>query len=269
MDTEQTTETTTTETTGTETPSENPAEGSSTSTTTETTGTETSEGIDLAADTAATETTKETEDTRTDEEKAADEAAKAAHDELFGAPAEDAEYEIEGLPEGMTIDKEALDAVAPTFRELGLSNKGASKVAGIYAEKVLPHVEKQVMTGIEQNIITQRKEWEDAAVDAVKTNGAELKNAAGEALTFDGLPMEKVRAVAAKALDQIAPQGFREWLKETGLSVHPQMVAFAYQAGKRLAEDTEIEAHDNPGSKPDERRARRAGGLHPEKFYNR
>lgn len=269
--TTQTTETETTEAT-----SANPAEASSTSATTETTETTETpgEGIDLAAsddtDKAAavadgTANEEEEEDTRTDEEKAAD----AERDELFGAPAEDAEYEIEGLPEGMTIDKEALDAVSPTFRELGLSNKGAAKVASVYAEKVLPHVEKQITTGIEQNIIAQRKEWEDKAVEAVKTNGAELKNKAGEPLTFDNLPMDKVRATAAKALDQIAPQGFREWLKETGLSVHPQMVAFAYQAGKRLAEDTDHEAHDNPGAQPDERRARRAGGFNPSKFYDR
>jgi hypothetical protein len=243
----------------------------------DTSTTETTEGIDLAASDAADEaaavadgTANEGEDTRTDDERAADEAAQAEHDALFGAPAEDAEYEIEGLPDGMTVDKEALDAVAPVARELGLSNKGLSKIAGVYAEKVLPGVEKQVMTGIEQNIITQRREWEDAAVEAVKTNGAELKNAAGEALTFDGLPMDKVRATAAKALDQIAPQGFREWLKETGLSVHPQMVAFAYQAGKRLAEDTTVDAGDTATNKEtDGRRARKAGGMAPEKFFNR
>lgn len=258
--------TNTTETTeGTET-SGNPAQGSSTSTTDQ------PEKIDLAGDATTTETDKvedEGEDTRTDEQKAADDEAEAARAELFGAPAEGEEYQIEGLPEGMSIDKEALEAVSPIFRKLGLSSKGASEVAAVYAEKVLPHVSQQVVSSLEQDIITQRKSWEDDAVEAVKQNGQTLKNKAGEVLSFDAQPMEEVRKVAARALDRIAPDGFRDWLKETGLSVHPQMIAFTYQAGKLLAEDT-VDAADTDNSNKDNPRAKaRAGGLTPSKFYNR
>jgi hypothetical protein len=224
------------QTTTSETTDLNPASSQS-----DTSITDQKPGVDLAADEGAS---AEAEDTRTDEEKAADEAKQAEHDALFGAPAEDAEYQIEGLPEGMEIDKDALAAVTPAFRELGLSDKGASKVAAVYAEKVLPQVMENATKAIETQVIAQRTAWESESEAAIKANGAELKNKAGEALAFDAKPKEAVMQTAAKALDRLAPVGFRDFLKDTGLSQHPAMVAFAYQAGKLLAEDTDLEPID-------------------------
>jgi hypothetical protein len=178
----------------------------------------------------------EAEDTRTDEEKAADEA-KAA---LFGAPAEGEDYAIEGLPEGMTIDKEALDAVAPAFRELGLSNVGASKVAQVYAEKVLPQVEAKYKTALEQQIVDQRTNWQAETLKAIKGE-AELVTKTGDKIDFGGATVKEVQQVAAAALDRVAPAEFREFLDETGLGQHPAMVAFAYRVGKLISEDKAFE----------------------------
>jgi len=239
------TQTTPTETT-TSTEGQPPEAGSSSSTTDQ------QARVDLAGDAddqAQAQTTDTQTDTRTDEERAADEA----REKLFGAPEGDASYEIAGLPEGMEIDKEALDAVAPVFRELNLSNEGASRVAQVYAEKVLPAVMERATNAIEQQVVAQRSEWERDAEAAIKANGHELKNAAGETLSFDAKDKDHVMKTAAKALDRLAPVGFREFLKETGLSVHPAMVAFAYQAGKAIAEDTEIEAATSGANKPKSR----------------
>lgn len=247
IDQEQTTPTT-------ETPSSEGTNSSETQDQTSNTSTTDPSRIDLGEDDAGGDQTQQAEDTRTDEEKAAD----AARAELFGAPAEDAPYEIEGLPEGMEIDKAALDAVTPVARELGLSSKGLSKIAQAYAEKVLPGVSERTTAAIEQSVIAQRKAWEDDALAAVKANGSDLKNKAGEVLSFDAKDVGAVRATAAKALDQLAPAGFREWLQETGLSVNPMMLAFAYQAGRRIAEDTEIETTE---------RGDKRGKSRVEKYY--
>lgn len=192
-----------------------------------------------------------------DPDKANPNPEKDEVDARYGAPADDAAYEITGLPEGMTVDAEALEMVAPALRELNLSNEGASKLMGVYAEKVLPHVEKQVIAAVESNIVKQRTEWEGAARDLISgkaEDGSALvaKNAAGEVLGFDGKDMKGVSAIAARALDRLAPEGFRQFLDDTGLGVHPQMVAFAYQAGKAIAEDREIET-GTVAAKPVER----------------
>jgi hypothetical protein len=252
---EQTTSTNETESSDT-TASETQEQGSSTSTTDQSQP----DKVDLADDKPAATT----EEAKTPEQI----AAEAAHAELFGAPAEGEAYAIEGLPEGMEIDKDALEAVTPTFRELGLSAKGASKVAQVYAEKVLPQVMEQATKGIEAQVIATRASWEADAVAAVKANGAELKNKSGEVLSFDAKNIEAVRSVAAKALDRLAPDGFREFLAETGLSVHPAMVAFAYQAGKLIAEDASLETTDT-GTKRSGPAPSKSGGMHTDRFFNR
>lgn len=232
VDQEQTTEQTT-ETTSTDSASSEQDQGSSTSTTDQ------SESLDLAGGVTTDDTqTDDQADTRTDEEK----AAEAERAELFGAPAEGEDYVVEGLPEGMEIDKAALDAVAPVARKLGLSNKGLSEIASVYAAEVLPGVMQRTTEAIEQQVVAKRTEWEGEAREAIKSNGQDLKNAAGEVLSFDAKAEKEVMQTAAKAMDNLAPQGFREWLKETGLSQHPMMIAFAYQAGKSIAEDTELES---------------------------
>lgn len=233
------------ETQTTETVTDDSLETGSSSSTTETS----QPGVDLAGGVEQTDEVdgQETE-TRTPEQIAADDARA----ELFGAPEGEAAYEISDLPEGMEIDKEALDAVTPAFKELGLSSKGASLIAKTYAETVLPQVMQRATSAIEQQVVAQRAAWEQDAEQAIKSNGADLKNAAGETLSFDANSKDAVLKTAAKALDRLAPAGFREWLKETGLSQHPMMVSFAYNSGKAIAEETNIEPVDG-GSKPKSR----------------
>jgi hypothetical protein len=208
------------------------------------------ESIDLAADAkddAAADGTGDKTDGDTDEQSDEDKAkteADAARAELYGAPAEGEDYTVE-LPEGTEIDKEALAAITPALRELNLSNVGASKLLSTYAETVLPRVATQVTSQIEAQVLDQRKAWETEARQAIagkdeKGEPIVLKNDAGDELGFDGKNVEAVRRDAARALDRIAPAGFRDFLKETGLSQHPAMVAFAYQAGKLLAEDSDV-----------------------------
>lgn len=257
---DETTQTTETTETTTETPASEATDQSTTQA--QASGTSsTDQSINLSqTDETQTETTEETEEQKAEREE---------RETLFGAPAEGEEYVIEGLPEGMDIDKEALDAVAPVARELGLSSKGLSKIAGVYAEKVLPHVAQQVTTKLEQEIVARRSEWEGQAKDAV-AGKLELTNKAGEKISFNGEPIESVRATAAKALDRLAPADFREFLDETGLSVHPAMIAFAYKAGKLIAEDTDFETTEKTTTRePSAREKRLAGGMSTTKFFGR
>lgn len=211
-----------------------PAVASPTSTTTS----PTPEG-EGAVDLGATEATKPEGETAEGE---AETGEADTPDENFGAPADDVSYEIAGLPEGMTIDKEALDAITPVARELGLSSVGLSKVAQVYAEKVLPQVQQAAIDNLQNSIVTTRAAWETEARDVI-AGKTELKNSMGEPIQFDGNNQAHVMQVAAKALDKIGPAGFREFLSETGIGVHPMMVAFAYQAGKLLSEDTSFEGN--------------------------
>lgn len=258
---EQITQTTETQNSEAETTSESQATDSSTSTTDQ----EQTDRVDLSQvmdgeQTAETKTEgEETTEETTEEEQSAENA------ELFGAPAEGEDYVLEGLPEGTVIDEEALAAIVPVAREMNLSSKGLSKIAGVYAEKVLPGVATQVVNGINADVVAKRAEWEGEAKDAI-AGKLQLKNDAGEVLAFDGQSMKQVQATAAKALDKFAPEGFRTWLDETGLSVHPNMIAFAYQAGKLIAEDNELDPPET-GKAPSARSGRPM--TDESKFYSR
>ena len=224
MATEAITQESVTESSAVQTPtSESPAPASPTSATTEE-GEQ--ESIDLGTKAA-------------DEAKPEAEAEDAPVNELLGAPAEGEDYVIEGLPEGASIDADAVKLIDPIAREIGLSNAGFSKLAGAYAEHILPRVATQVTEGLQAQVVAQRAEWEGAAIAAIKGT-TELKNAAGEALKFDGKSLKDVQAVAARALDQLAPTGFRKLLEETGLGQHPGLIAFTYQAGLKIGEDTDF-----------------------------
>jgi hypothetical protein len=211
------------------------------------------EGIDLAADikddAAADGTGDKTDGDDGDDGEQSDEdkakaTAEAERAEFYGAPADDVDYDIK-LPDDAPVDAEALKAIAPALRKLNLSNAGATELLTNYAEHALPIVAKQVTSQIETQVLDQRKAWETEARQAIagkneKGQPIVRKNDAGDELSFDGKNVEAVRRDAARALDRIAPAGFRDFLKETGLSQHPAMVAFAYQAGKLLAEDSDV-----------------------------
>jgi len=160
---------------------------------------------------------------------------------LFGAPADDAQYEIAGLPEGMSIDADALAAVTPLARELNLSNEGLSKLAGVYTESVLPGVVKQMETDLQAQAAQVRKDWGTDARAAVQGG----TNAAGEPVEADpayaGHTLSEVQSIAAKSLDRFGGEGFREFLNGNGLGNHPAMLRYSFLAGKAISEDTNFE----------------------------
>ena len=160
---------------------------------------------------------------------------------LFGAPADDAGYKLTGLPDGVTVDAEALAAVTPLARELNLSNEGLSKLAGVYTESVLPGVVKQMESDLQAQATQLRKDWSTDARASI-TGGT---NAAGERVDADpvyaGRSLTEVQQVSAKALDRFGGDGFRDFLDAHGLGNHPQMVRFAFAAGAAVSEDTNFE----------------------------
>lgn len=174
--------------------------------------------------------------TETDEQKAEREGKEAEHAKLFGAP--EGDYEVTGLPEGMAVDKVALEVFTPVAKELGLSNEGMSKVVSVYAEKVLPIVTQQVVDGIQQDVVATHAQWATETNEMLKTDAA-----------FEGKKLSEVQQVAAKTLDRFGGPDFRSFLEETGIGNHPAMVKMAYLVGTAISEDTTFE-RGNTAPKP-------------------
>ena len=145
---------------------------------------------------------------------------------FYGAPEGDAGYEL-ALPEGVEVDKSALEVITPIAKELNLSSEGLSKIASVYAEKVLPSVVERVNAELDQNITATRAAWATEAREQIGTDP-----------TFDGKSYDDVLKVSAKTLDRFGGEEFRKYLDETGLGNHPAMLKVAYQIGKAISEDS-------------------------------
>jgi hypothetical protein len=182
-------------------------------------------------------------------EKGGEVGGEAEAPALTGAP--EGDYDLTGLlPEGTTIDPDAMAKIAPTAKELNLSNAGLARIAA----EGLPIVQGQVMSGIVGDVVAQRAAW-DQATRASISGG---KDASGAAIAadpaFGGKSFDDVSGIAAKALDRFAgdrmfpaakadgSEGtFRDFLKTTGLGNHPAMMRFAYLAGSAISEDNDFQ----------------------------
>lgn len=162
-----------------------------------------------------------------DGEGGEDETSNDPAAQFHGAP--EGDYELVGLPEDVTIDKDMLSAIAPVAKELNLSNEGLSKLALAYNEQ-LPRVVEGVQSEIERQVVATHAQWAD-----------EARKLVAEDPVFEGKPLTEVQQVAAKALDRFFGPEAREYLAQSGLGNYPPMVKGMYLVGTTIAEDTTFE----------------------------
>lgn len=150
--------------------------------------------------------------------KDGDDPAKAAAAVAEAAKVIPEKYEIKA-PEGMTVDAKMLEAITPIFKELGISQEGAQKLADVYA----PYINQMVEAQRTQAVADFGKmigEWKDQTTKELGANGqAEL-------------------AHAAKFIDKFGGQELRQVLNETGLGNHIAVVKAFIAAGKAIANDS-------------------------------
>lgn len=158
----------------------------------------------------------------TDGEDGAGDGDKAGADAPLTGDAPDA-YEVTA-PEGVTLDKAALDMFDPVFRKLGLTNAGAQEIVNA-APGFVDHIRDQVAGSVVSDVVAQRKAWAEAAASDPEIGGARF---------------EESKSLAAKAFDRLglAPDGpFRTLLKESGLGNHPDMIRAMVKMGRAIGED--------------------------------
>ena len=126
------------------------------------------------------------------------------------------------IPEGMTLDQVMLDKITPVFKELGLTQEGAQKLADVYA----PY--------ISQMMETQQK----SAVGEFNKMVGEWKAQTTQELSKDGAKSEVELAHAAKFIDKFGGPELRQILNETGLGNHVAVVKAFVKAGKAIASDS-------------------------------
>lgn len=171
---------------------------------------------------------------------AADKEAAAAKDKAdaefnpHGAP--EGDYELV-MPDGVDVDKSMLEAFNPLAKELDLSNAGAQRVAEFYIEKVQPAIAEAFVKGIEADVETHKAQL---ASDTKAMIAEDAKAEVAADRVFDGLTIDAVSRVSARALDRFGSPELRTLLNESGYGNSPEMVKFTYAIGKMIGEDNDF-----------------------------
>ena len=154
-------------------------------------------------------------DEGTPEEKKAAEEKAAAEKKAAEVPET---YENFTLPEGMELDKAAMEAAIPVFKELGLTQDQAQKLVGLQTAQLTAAAEAQEAAWTKQN-----DEWRDASKADPEFGGAKLQENLSHVSRFmDGFGSDAVRTM----------------LEETGLGNRIEMLQMFASVGKAMGEDT-------------------------------
>ncbi len=156
-----------------------------------------------------------------DPKLAADPAAPPAEPPKPAAPVAPEKYDFAALklPEGVALDQPLLDAVSPVFKELGISQEGASKL-------VEAHVKHLVAAEAQRE--TDFKAWMGKQVS---DHQAALRKEFGTAYDAN-------MATAQKGIARVCTPAMKALLDETGLGNHPEFVKAFLAVGKMVSEDT-------------------------------
>jgi hypothetical protein len=159
----------------------------------------------------------------------------------------------DGKPAEVAIDTALLDVATPTFKELGLTNEQAQKVAGL-----VPKVQERLLQQQNDTFAETRTAWAKQAAEDPEIGGKNWKstqNLAAKALDHFVGP-----AVTKDAKGNEVKNDFRQLLDDTGLGNHPAMIRFCRKVGEGLAEDgTLARGSEGPRQKVD-----RLAALYPD-----
>lgn len=165
------------------------------------------------------------------------EIVKRQEDAKLNSVPEDGKYEVK-LPkeltdQGIELDAKTLEALSPTFKELGLTQGQVQKLAVAYA----PLVKAQVEAQQQEAIALWNKQGDDWKQESVKLLGANAKTELAFAAKF----MDRFGGKEIVGADGKKTNELRVLMEETKIGNNPVMLAAIIAAGKLLGEDKFVE----------------------------
>lgn len=127
--------------------------------------------------------------------------------------------------EDYTVDDQVIDAFKEAARDLDLTNGDAQKMV----DKMAPQIAKRQM-------------------EQVQAIQAEWLNAASNDKEYGGENLKENLSVARKAMDQLGTPELGQFLQESGLGNHPELVRLMYRAGKAISADTYVGPSEGSGA---------------------
>ena len=176
-----------------------------------------------AEDKSADAENKDTLLTGKDSDKAKDADDKIGDDkdadksDANGKKDEPGEYKEFTIPDGMELDKGAMEAFTPIAKELGLTQDQAQKLVDVYS-----NANADAVATMGSQIDALHQTWIQEVKDDPDLGGAKFDETVATARTF---------------INGYGDQKLTDVLNETGLGNHPAVVKLFYKLGRSMSED--------------------------------
>lgn len=157
-------------------------------------------------------------------------ADKSADDAANKVP-EDGKYTLV-MPEGVAVDDELLAALSPDFKELGLTQGQAQKLADKFIASQQARAAKQTETwaGTVSGWVDQAKADKD----------------------MGGTKWDSTVSAGIRAVDRLGTPELRSYLNASGGGNHPEMIRFMAKVGAMISEDRPATGGAEGAGKPAE-----------------
>lgn len=150
------------------------------------------------------------------------------------------------MPEGVSVDTELLDALGPEFKEMGLTNAQAQKLADKFAE---------VQGGrVAAHAGTPEGSWSAAAYQYYKENGSPdaWPDRAKADKEIGGAKWDATVSSAGRAVNQLGTPELKDYLNKSGGGNHPELIRFMSKVGAMISEDDPASGATAGSGKPAE-----------------
>ncbi len=174
----------------------------------------------------AVDTTVKTDGVDTKADAAITPEAKAAAEKAIADAKAPEKYEAFTLPEGVTRDPETTAKFEAVAKELNLTQAQAQKLVDLNADML-----KSVPEKLKAQHAERVAKW---GADAVADK------------EFGGEKLAENVALAERALDAVATPEFKSFLKDSGLSHHPEMIRTMLRVAAIVGEDKLVPAGRAP-----------------------
>lgn len=182
-------------------------------------------------------------------------AAKAEHDKTKPAAPDagdvvpaDGKYTITA-PEGVQVDQELVDALAPAFKEIGLTGKQAQQLADKFTEmqtaRAKAYADKpEGQWSMASYAYFQKNGTPDKWADNAKAD----KEIGGAKWDAKGGTVE----TAVRAVNTLGSPGLKEYFEASGAGNHPEVIRFMAKVGAMIKEDNPADGGAGGSGKPAE-----------------
>lgn len=143
-----------------------------------------------------------------------------------GAQGPAAEIELQ-LPEGFQADEARIGEFKGVAKDLGLKSDGAQKLFNLHVSML-----EGARAQADQAWKTMNQQWVESAKADKEYGGADF---------------EKNLAIAQKAFARFGTPELTAFLNEMGVGNHPELIRWAYRAGRAIAEDS-LAGTSGPGT---------------------